>query len=79
MTPGKKTRLFALLLTQHRIWGTILLPYIIVNDLHRKYFNLSEQLFPFPDTETLSTISNDEREVVKIINEYSERNLFIQM
>ena len=76
MSPGKKTRLFALLLSQHRIWGTILLPYIIVNDLHRKYFHLSEQLFPFPDTDTLSTLSNDEREVVRIINEYSERNLF---
>ncbi|MBA4322659.1 MAG: hypothetical protein C0408_07570, partial [Odoribacter sp.] len=76
MSPGRKTRLFALILTNHRIWGTILLPYIIVSELHRKYFNLSEQLFPFPDAETLSTLSNDEREVVKIINDYSDRNLF---
>jgi superfamily II DNA or RNA helicase len=76
MSPGKKTRLFALILTNHRIWGKILLPYIIVSELHRKYFNLSEQLFPFPDTDTLSTLSNDEREVVKILNDYSDRNLF---
>ena len=76
MSPGKKTRVFALILTKHRIWGTILLPFIIVNDLHRKYFNLAEQLFPFPDTETLGTLSNEEREVVKILNDYSERNLF---
>jgi SNF2 family DNA or RNA helicase len=75
-TPGKKTKLFALVFSQHRIWGTILLPYIIVNDLNRKYFNLTEQLFPFPDSITLSTLANEEREVVKILNEYSDRNLF---
>jgi SNF2 family DNA or RNA helicase len=75
-TPGKKNRLFALVLTQHRIWGTILLPYIIVNDLNVKYFTLSEQLFPFPDVNTLSTLNDEEREVIKIINEYSDRNLF---
>ena len=74
--PGKKTRQFALILTHHRIWGTLLLPYIIVNDLHRKYFNLSEPLFPFPDANTLNTLSQEERDVVKIINEYNDRNLF---
>jgi len=76
MTPGKKTRLFTLILTQHRIWGTLLMPYIVVSELHKKYFHLSEQLFPFPDTDTLSTLSDEEREAVKIINDYSERNLF---
>ena len=76
MIPGKKTRLFALILTQHRIWGTLLVPYIIVNELHRKYFHLSEPLFPFPDTDTLSTLLEEERDVVSVINEYSERNLF---
>jgi superfamily II DNA or RNA helicase len=76
MSPGKKTRQFALILSQHRIWGTILIPFMIVSELHKKYFNLAEQLFPFPDTLTLSSLSNEEREVVKIINDYSERNLF---
>jgi SNF2 family DNA or RNA helicase len=76
MSPQKKTKKFALVISHHRIWGNILLPYIIVNDLQSKYFNLAEQLFPFPDTETLSTLSDEEREVVKIINDYSERNLF---
>jgi hypothetical protein len=75
-TKGKKTRLFALILTQHRIWGTILLPFIVVSEVNKKYFHLTEQLFPFPDTETLSTLSDEEREAVKIINDYSERNLF---
>jgi SNF2 family DNA or RNA helicase len=76
MSPMKKTKVFALVLSHHRIWGTILMPYIIVRELNGKYFNLSEQLFPFPDTETLSTLSDEEREIVKIINDYSDRNLF---
>jgi superfamily II DNA or RNA helicase len=75
-TPEKKTRLFALILTQHRLWGTILLPYIIVSDIHRKYFKLTEQLFPFPDSETMSTLSQEERDTVKVLNDYSDRNLF---
>jgi len=73
---GKKRRLFALVLTNHRIWGNLLLPYIIVYEINRKYFHLSEQLFPFPDTGTMSTLSQEERDVVKIINEYNDRNLF---
>ena len=76
MTPEKKTKRFALILTQHRIWGTLLIPYIIVTEPHRKYFKLSEPLFPFPDNDTLSTLLHEERDVVKIINDYSERNLF---
>jgi SNF2 family DNA or RNA helicase len=76
MSPEKKNRLFALILTQHRIWGSVLIPYIIKNEPHRKYFNLVEPLTPFPDNETLSTLSQEERDVVKIINDYTDRNLF---
>jgi SNF2 family DNA or RNA helicase len=72
----KKIRLFALVLTNHRIWGSILLPYIIVKEANRSYFKLSECLFPFPNIDTLSSITSEERELVKIINEYSERTLF---
>jgi hypothetical protein len=72
----KKIRLFALVLTNHRIWGSILLPYIIVKVANGSYFKLSECLFPFPNIDTLSTITSEERELVKIINEYSERTLF---
>jgi SNF2 family DNA or RNA helicase len=76
MSPMKKAKVFAIVLSHHRLWGTILLPYILVSELQRKYFHLAEQLFPFPDTETLSTLSDEEREIVKIINDYSDRNLF---
>ena len=78
MEPGseKKIRLFALVLTNHRLWGSILLPYIIVRDKDKGYYRLSECLSPFPNSDTLSTLTEEEREIIKIINEYSDRNLF---
>ncbi len=72
----KKIRLFALVLVHHRLWGFMLLPYIIVREANRSYFKLSECLFPFPNIDTLSLLLSEERELVNIINEYSERTLF---
>ena len=76
LSPVKNNRLFAIVVTQHRLWGTILMPYILKSDINRKYYTLSEQLFPFPDTNTLSTLTEEDREVIRIINEYNDRNLF---
>ncbi len=69
-------RSFALVMSHHRLWGIILLPYIIELDLNNKYYRLTECLSPFPGSETLSTLDQEEREAINIINEYSERNLF---
>jgi SNF2 family DNA or RNA helicase len=74
--PEKKLKLFALILTHHRLWGSVLLPYIIQNEPKKRYFKLSECLSPFPNIDTLGTLTSEEREVVKIINEYTDRNLF---
>ncbi|MEI6049808.1 MAG: DEAD/DEAH box helicase [Bacteroidota bacterium] len=72
----KKIKLFALVLTHHRLWGSVLLPYIIQKETNRSYYKLSECLSPFPNVDTLSTLTSEEREVVKIINDYTDRNLF---
>ena len=72
----KKGKVFALILFQHRIWGSIILPYIIQKEINRGYYKLSECLFPFPGIDTLSIITSEERELVKIINEYTDRILF---
>ncbi|MDO9340719.1 MAG: hypothetical protein Q7T72_09385, partial [Bacteroidales bacterium] len=69
-------KLFALVLTHHRLWGSVLLPYIIQNEPNKKYYKLSECLYPFPNIDTLGKLTSEEREVVKIINEYTDRNLF---
>jgi SNF2 family DNA or RNA helicase len=72
----KKNKVFALILTQHRLWGSLLLPYIIQNEPNKKYYRLQECLSPFPDLNTLGSLTSEEREVVKLINDYSDRNLF---
>ncbi len=67
---------FALVLIKHRLWGHIFLPYIFVNEPDKKYFRLSESLSPYQSDETIKSLSNEEREIVRIINEYSDRALF---
>ena len=72
----KRERLFILVLTQHRHWGSVLIPYIIERMPGASYFTMSEALAPHPDNVTLSKLDNEEREIVRLINEYSDRNLF---
>jgi SNF2 family DNA or RNA helicase len=75
-TRSNKKELFALILFEHRLWGSVLIPYVLEKERDRGYYRLSECLSPFPDIDTLSTLNSEEREVVKIINEYSDRTLF---
>ena len=72
----KKGKLFALILFQHRLWGSVILPYIIQKETNRGYYKLSECLSPFPNIDTLGTLTSEERELVKIINEYTDRILY---
>lgn len=72
----KKGKQFTLILFQHRLWGSVMLPFIIQKESNLGYFKLSECLSPFPNAETLGTLTADERELVKIINEYTDRILF---
>ncbi len=76
--PGnrERERLFALILTQHRRWGTLLVPYILEKHHGREYYLLAEALAPFPDGTTLSELDNEEREIVRLVNEYSDRHLY---
>ncbi len=67
---------FALVLIKHRLWGHIFLPYIFVNEPDKSYFRLTESLSPYQSDETIKSLSNEEREIVRIINEYSDRALF---
>jgi SNF2 family DNA or RNA helicase len=74
--PDKKGKIFALILFEHRLWGSLILPYIIQKEVNRSYYKLSECLSPFPNIDTLGTLTSEERELVKIINEYTDRALF---
>lgn len=75
-TDNKNYRSFALVLSPHRLWGLILLPYIIEPESNNKYYRLTEGLSPFPGSDTLSILDQEEREAINIINEYTDRNLF---
>jgi superfamily II DNA or RNA helicase len=76
--PGnrERERLFTLILTQHRRWGTVLVPYILEKQYGRDYYLFAEALAPFPDGTTLSALDNEEREIVRLVNEYSDRHLY---
>jgi superfamily II DNA or RNA helicase len=67
---------FALIMTHHRLWGTILLPYMIVSEVNKHYFRMAECLSPDPDPATVNILSAEERETVKLISDYSNRNLY---
>jgi len=71
-----RERLFALILTQHRRWGTILMPYMLEKMAGREYYTAEEALSPFPNSFTLSELDNEQKEAVRLVNEYSDRNLF---
>lgn len=72
----KKNKLFAIVLNRHRIWGLMLSPYIITEDEERNFYRLTECLTPFPGSDTLQTLTDEDREIVRIINEYTDRELF---
>ncbi len=74
--PKERERLFALILTQHRTWGSVLTPIMLERVPGRDYFSIAEALSPFPNSITLAGLDNEEREAVRLLNEYSDRNLF---
>lgn len=75
--PAENKRIrFAIILTRHRLWGKIFLPYIITQNPGKKYFTLTEALSPYPSDVTLSNLENEEIELVRITNEYSDRPIY---
>ncbi|HQG56623.1 MAG TPA: DEAD/DEAH box helicase [Bacteroidales bacterium] len=68
--------MFSLVLTRHRLWGPVLIPYIFHKETQKDYYTIKEVLFPFPSQETVVNLLPEEREVVSIINQYSEREIF---
>lgn len=74
--PEKNKRLFALILTHHRLWGAIIMPYFLNQEINMGYYRLAESLSPFATEGSLGQLTPEEREVVRIIDEYSERSLF---
>lgn len=77
MTGRKKIveRVFALLLNQHRMWGTVLVPYIIIREENSQYYIPEECLSPYASPETTESLPEEANDVIELINTYSNRNL----
>ena len=73
---NNKGKRFAIILTTHRLWGKIFLPYIIVPEANNEYFKLSECLSPYITDEILQYLEEEEPELVRITNEYSDRAIY---
>ncbi len=71
-----KRKLFALVQINHRIWGQIFHPYILLSEPNKNYYSLSECLSPYQSEETIKILTHTEIELVRILNEFTDRNLF---
>lgn len=73
---GERISGFAVVLVHHRLWGAVLLPYTFEKEAGRRFITVRETLSPYPSTGVLGMLTPEEREVVKLINDYSEKNLY---
>jgi len=73
---GEKVAGFTVILTNHRKWGLILQPYTYEKEAGKRFVTIRESLSPYPVAEVLGRLTHDEREIVKLINDYSEKNLY---
>ncbi|MGQ9621348.1 MAG: DEAD/DEAH box helicase [Bacteroidales bacterium] len=76
VTSAGEILIFALVIARHRIWGVILMPYIVRKDIASDYYSATEALFPVPAENTIVNLLPEEREIVTILNQYSDRQLF---
>lgn len=64
------------MLVRHRLWGPVLMPYMLRTNPFQGYFSIAESLFPNHTEVTMINLSPEERETVSILNQYSDRQLF---
>lgn len=67
---------FALGLSEHRLWGIILLPIILRKNRPDPFYITDRIVFPTDTDEVYRNLSHTERELVKICDEYNDKNLF---
>ncbi|MCA1755956.1 MAG: DEAD/DEAH box helicase [Bacteroidales bacterium] len=70
------TRSFALILTTHRMWGSLLIPYMVTGLEGRSYLTPEESLSPYASPDTINEITEHELEIINLANSCSDRYLF---
>jgi len=69
-------KFFALGLSEHRIWGLILIPMMLKKEEDNSFFKPDHTIFPDEKDENFLLLSNTEKKIVRIIDEYNDQNLY---
>ncbi len=71
-----KEKFFALGLNEHRIWGPVLMPLMLIPDEDSNFYEPDHTIFPSEGDENYRNLSNTEKKIVKTLDEYNDKNLF---
>lgn len=69
-------RIFALALSEHRKWGILIIPFMLKKERGESFFRLEHPVFPLDSDDNFQNLSNTEKKVVRIIDEFNDQNLF---
>ncbi|MGM0667533.1 MAG: SNF2-related protein [Bacteroidota bacterium] len=69
-------RAFVIILSRHRLWGSVFLPWIVEKEEGDAYYRPVECLSPYASPDTLDKLSEPEIKLIELINSYSDRYLF---
>ncbi len=67
---------FGLGLNEHRHWGYIFIPYIIKKSEEGNFYFTSHTIFPKSTDDSYQSLSDQQKQMVRICHEYSDQNLF---
>ncbi|MFW5821453.1 MAG: SNF2-related protein, partial [Bacteroidota bacterium] len=71
-----KGKFFALGLNEHRVWGQVLVPLMLVPTEDQTFYKPDHTIFPSESDENYRNLSITEKKIVKILNEFNDKNLF---
>jgi len=69
-------RIFVIILSEHRLWGPLFMPWFIEKESGNDYYSPAECLSPYASPESLEQLDEVDIELIEIINSYSDRHLF---
>ncbi len=69
-------KFFAIGISEHRLWGLILLPMIISKKEEYNFFSIDQIIFPNEKDRVFQELSATGKEIVRIIDQYSDPSLF---
>lgn len=69
-------KFFALGLYEHRLWGFLFIPMILKKQGEESFYSSERTIFHSPSDPYYNDLTHTEKELVKIIEEYNDKNLF---